>query len=31
MKCSHMENPVKMNHPFRVKVSRVKQMIKVDS
>ena len=26
-----LENPVKVNHPFRVKVSRVKQMIKIDS
>jgi hypothetical protein len=26
-----VENPVKVNHPFRVKVSRVKQMIKIDS
>ena len=27
----NVENPVKVNHPFRVKVSRVKQMIKIDS
>jgi len=26
-----VENPVKVNHPFRVKVSYEKQTIKIDS